>query len=411
VTSIEIRRGTRDDLNAMMGTLGTAFLEASDPTARAVFVRDYWDFDRVWVAADGDAIVGTFRTFATELTVPGRVQVPASGIAAVTVLPTHTRRGAMSGMMTAELDAARERGDVLALLNASEWPIYGRFGFGAAVETVGRSLDTRGIRFIGPAPAGTVEYVDRASAEPLLRPIFDVHRRTQPGAIDRLDRRWRLNLGHEAFPGQPAWAGWVLLHRGPDGTPDGYALYHAEERWTQRRPDYTLVVDELQALTADAYAALWRFLAGMDFVTTVKAEQRPAIEPLPWLLADARAVTETERGEGLWARILDVPRALEARAYERTDALAIETVVRRRGADVREVVALDASPTGARAARSAGAPDLTISLSALSAAYLGGTPLRFAVLPDGVDEHTPGALARADYLLRTIDPPWCSTFF
>jgi len=37
-------------------------------------------------------------------------------------------------MMAAELGAAKERGEVLAGLYASQYPIYGRFGYGPAAE-------------------------------------------------------------------------------------------------------------------------------------------------------------------------------------------------------------------------------------------------------------------------------------
>jgi hypothetical protein len=55
--------------------------------------------------------------------------------------------------------------------------------------------------------------------------------------------------------------------------------------------------------------------------------------------------------------------------------------------------------------------DLTLNIGALAAAYLGGARLRDAVLAHGVDEHRPGALDQADAAFRTLDPPWCSTFF
>ena len=71
---------------------------------------------------------------------------------------------------------------------------------------------------------------------------------------------------------------------------------------------------------------------------------------MQWLLADARFVRETERGEGLWCALLDVPRALAARTYERAGSLVIELVGRGEdGAPRRSRVALDASPDGATA--------------------------------------------------------------
>ena len=224
--------------------------------------------------------------------------------------------------------------------------------------------------------------------------------------------RWRVDLGLKELPWQPAWRGWVALHRDPDGVVDGYARYHAEARWTDRRPDNGLIVDELITRTPAAYAGLWRFLAEVDLVTSVKAAMRRADEPLRWLLADARYVRETERGEGLWCALLDVPRALAARRTSGSGSLVIELVGRGEdGAPRRSRVALEATPEGATARVTDAAPDLTIAASALGAAYLGGTPLRLAVLAAGVDEHRDGALAEADALLRTLDVPWCTTFF
>ena len=410
--SIQTRHPTVDELPAVMRVMNAAFLETQDADLQAAFVADYWDLDRVWTADDDGRLVGTFRTWGTELTVPGGAQLPASAISAVTVQPTHRRRGVLTGMMRAAQAAARDAGEACMLLYASEWPIYGRYGFGPAVETTEIVLDTRGVSFPGVTPPGSIELIERAAAEPIVREVFDAHRREQVGAIRRLDRRWRVDLGLKDIPWQPPFRGWVALHRDPDGVVDGFARYHPEARWTDRRPDNTLIVDELIARSPGAYAGLWRFLAEVDLVTSLRAGFRRADEPLKWLLADARHVRETERGEGLWCSLLDVPRALAARRYERAGSLVIELVGRSdEGRPTRARVGLDASPDGATARESDASPDLTIAASALGAAYLGGTPLRLAVLAAGVDEHREGALAEADALFRTLDQPWCTTFF
>jgi hypothetical protein len=54
---------------------------------------------------------------------------------------------------------------------------------------------------------------------------------------------------------------------------------------------------------------------------------------------------------------------------------------------------------------------VVVPAPALAAAYLGDVPVRTATIDGGADEHRPGALALLDRLLRTLDPPWCSTFF
>jgi len=74
-------------------------------------------------------------------------------------------------------------------------------------------------------------------------------------------------------------------------------------------------------------------------------------------------------------------------------------------------MALDAGPGGATCRITDRSADLTVDVSALSAAYLGGTSLSDAVLALGADEYRIGALEEAARLLRLPDEPWCSTFF
>ena len=144
----------------------------------------------------------------------------------------------------------------------------------------------------------------------------------------------------------------------------------------------------------------------------MKSERLHAGERLPWLLANARAALLSDVGDGLWLKLLDIPAALAARTYERAGSIVLE-VVERDGVDGerRTRVLLDAEPGGATSAATKRSPDLTIDASALASAYLGGTRLRDTATARGVDEHRPGALAVADALFSTLDPPWCSTFF
>ena len=169
-------------------------------------------------------------------------------------------------------------------------------------------------------------------------------------------------------------------------------------------------VQELQALTPGAYAGLVRFLLELDLVATVKLEGRRESEPVRWLLTNARAAQQTDAGDALWVRLFDVPRALEARTYERSGSLVLEVVDDDAWGGTRRLL-LDATPEGATCRPTDRSPDLTLPVAALGGAYLGGTRLRDLVLASGADEHRPGALAEADALLRTADEPWCSTFF
>src|SRR5438067_427183 len=100
-------------------------------------------------------------------------------VSAASVLPTHRRRGLLSRMLTTDLHAARERGEVASILLPAEYPIYGRFGFGPAVDRADYALDTAAAEFTRAAP-GTVELVEPARLRELAPPIFDRFRRQRP---------------------------------------------------------------------------------------------------------------------------------------------------------------------------------------------------------------------------------------
>ena len=407
--TIEVRNAQPDQYAAYIEASSTAFLYRPDAEKLALLVAPHWDPTRTWAAFDGDLICGTFRSWATELTVPGGATLPASAIAAVTVRPTHRRRGTLTALTAAEHAVIRERGEAFGLLYASEYPIYGRFGYGPGCRAATWTLDASRTSFHG-APASGIELMTPdAAAAHTIKSIFEAWRIRQAGELRRREFRWEDDLGLRENGFGPTWRGFLAVHRNASGEPDGYARYRAEEKFVDHQPAGVIMVDELHALTDEAGAALWRFLAEVDLVTTVRAEGRSPTDRLPWLLTNARAAIPSELGDGMWVRLFDVPRALAARTYPRDGRLVIEVVDAELGSPLR--VALDTSPDGAACAVTDRSPDLTLPVAALGAAYLGGSRLRDATIATGVDEHTPGSLATLDALLRTADEPWCSTFF
>ncbi len=408
--TIEIRNTRVEELPAFVTSMSVAFLEHLPTDGVAEQLARVWDMNRTWAAFDGDTIAGTFRSWPTELTVPGGGRLAASAIAGVTVRPTHRRRGILRQLVAAEHAAIRERGEAVGLLYASEYPIYGRFGYGVACRRAAWTLSTARTRFLVPG-TGTLELVETSEAvRDQLIAVFDAWRARQPGEIRRRPFTWDMDTGLKETSWDPRWKGWIALHRDETGAIDGYVRYRAEQKWETSQPQGTLLVDDLHALTQDAYVSLWRYLAEVDWVATVKAERRSPSERLPWLLSNARAADVSDIGDGLWARLFDIPKALEARTYERDGSAVIEVVDG--GTEGRPLrVLLEASTAGATCRSTDRSPDITVGLAALSAAYLGGTPLRAAAVAAGLDEHRPGAAADVEALLRTADEPWCSTFF
>jgi predicted acetyltransferase len=408
---IEIRNVAADELAAAIEVINTAFLERSDSAAVAEQLRESWDLDRLWVAVDGASLCGAFRSWSTSLTVPGGASLPGAAVNAVTVLPTHRRRGILRLMAAAEHRALVERGEVVGLLYSAEWPIYGRFGYAPGTRTCTWVLDARASRLLR-RPGGTVELapIDAATRD-LVRSIFEAWVPRRAGEITRRALVWDFRLGLRPEPWGETWKGWVVVHRDDAGTVDGYARYHAAStKWEHDIPQSVLEVDELVAHTDDAYAGIVDFLRSIDLVATVKLTRRTEDEPLRWLLENARHAQPEDAGDGLWVRLFDVPRALEARTYEREATLVIEVVDDEAFGGTRRLL-LDAGPDGATCRPTDRSPDVTLPVATLSGAYLGGSRLGRLVLAFGGEEHRPGTLAEAEALFRTVGEPACSTFF
>lgn len=109
---MEIRPTTEQDLDVFVDTLHAAFGRFPETPAEGGGV--WWsalEMDRglLALAADGRP-VGTAGAYSFELTLPGENLVPAGGVTAVGVLPSHRRQGVAGAMMRHQLTQLRARG-------------------------------------------------------------------------------------------------------------------------------------------------------------------------------------------------------------------------------------------------------------------------------------------------------------
>jgi predicted acetyltransferase len=155
-------------------------------------------------------------------------------------------------------------------------------------------------------------------------------------------------------------------------------------------------VRELIAVDAATEHALWTRMLNFDLVAHVTTHHQPldgllatSLERLPSL--------DTRVWDNVWVRVIDVPRALEARRYshpvtavlEVTDALFPQNSGRWR---------LDGGPDGVRCVATSDEPDLVLDVRELGSAYLGGTTLTSLVGAGLATAHHPerlGAIASA----------------
>ncbi|WP_295840446.1 GNAT family N-acetyltransferase [uncultured Microbacterium sp.] len=324
-------------------------------------------FDRA--GSEPGVPVGTIDSWASELTVsPGR-SLDLWSISAVTVAPTHRRRGIATAMLGGELRTAAAAGFAIAGLTVTEATIYGRWGFSPAAWASDVVVDTRRARWTGPVAPGRLDFVGKEVLVDLLAAVHERVRVRRPGSVPGWEGRWRGVAG--VAPGdKEAEKVRAVVYRDPEGVERGILVYTLDEK-----DDYAAHDLSVRALFADgdeAYAALWRFALEHDLVARVRAWLQAPVPPVQWMVADRRAVTATLTDHH-WLRILDVPRALSARRYgaplERTirvsDPLGFADGAWRVRIDGDGDAHVDAVEAGDEA-------EVRLSVNALSSLLLGG---------------------------------------
>ncbi|MFI5686830.1 GNAT family N-acetyltransferase [Streptomyces sp. NPDC051636] len=376
--------------------------------------RNHFVPGRLLGAFDGDRCVATFRSFAQEVTAVGGAAVPADAISNVTVTPTHRRRGLLTRMMSQDLAAAKDRGDVVATLIAAEYPIYGRYGFGPATWMTEWTVDVprTGLDPRRPVPAdgGRIDLVDAEDVRKLGPELHDHVRRAQPGAVSRDELWWKVDTGVVRFRGGEWTEPFHAVYRAASGEVEGMVSYKADDTWHDKLPHSTADVRWLIASTPAAERALWHYLCSIDWVTKVKSGWRSPDDLLPFFFPDPRAARITTQADWLWVRILDVVRAMEARTYEGEGSLVLEIADRQGLAGGR--FRLEASPEGASCTPTATeSAELALDIGDLARVWLGDESVARLVALGRAREDRAGAARVADALLRTSGRPWCPDLF
>ncbi|MGY9066880.1 GNAT family N-acetyltransferase [Streptomyces sp. CAS3] len=383
-----------------------AFHETDPPEATNLW-RDLAEPQRCMVVKDKDTIAGTMAVFSFRMSVPGGHLVDTAGVSMVSVQPGYRRRGILSTLMRHQLESLRYAGEPLAVLTASEAPIYGRFGFGVAARQLSLDIASRRIRMTDPPGDGSeVELTVTAPDEALAvcEKLYAHQVPLRPGMLER-------SPGWERLPilDPPAWRQdasplkCVIARR--DGVVIGYARYAVTVHWSRTNTaEGTVRVRDIEAVDPQAYAALWRFLLETDLTSKMTVPNRPVDEAFLHLVSDVRHCTPTVL-DSLYVRVIDVPAALTARNY----AAAIDVIL-----EVKDSLApwnhgcwrLSGDTTGAACTRTDASPDLTLDATALGSAYLGGVSLTELAQAGRVSEHQPGALAAATTAFAATAAPW-----
>jgi predicted acetyltransferase len=376
------------------------------------------ELGRTLAAFDGGTIVGGTGAFSFQMRVPGAMAAVA-GVSLVAVLPSHRRQGILSALMRRQLAEVSERGEAVAVLFASESGIYGRYGYGRASWHAAYRLE-RGEGALAPgAPADPglrLRIAEPLSARAELAKVYDLALAERPGLYARTEPWWdRLLTDLHSGDGSSQQIRCLLAE--DDSGPRAYAVFTSAERWDEDAglPQGVLEVSEAIATDPAATAALWDNLLSRDLVSEFHARMRPVDDPLLYLLADPRRVRPVV-SDGLWVRLVDVGRALAQRHYASPVDVVIEVadeLCPQNAGRWRLATEAGAAPAGFRATceRTTAPADVVLPVSAVGAAYLGGTGLKAMASAGLITEATPGSLAALSTAMSWEPAPWCPMTF
>ncbi len=410
---VSTRRSTPEDMVPFFETMSLQFsfdVPEGDEQVAAWKKRNLetGGIERGMVAEDDGHIVGTLGSFDLDMTVPGG-SIPCAGTTWVSVAPSHRRRGVMRKLMKAHLAEAVEHGDVIAALWASDSAIYGRFGYGRAVESVAIDLNRPMARFRESAPIPErVEMITKEEAAGVLPPLYDRIRREIPGTFARTQPWWeyrRLRDPPDRRNGRSALR--IAVSSKPDGHTTGYVMFQVESKFDGAHSDDIVHVVELFGSTPGSWSALWSLVLGLDLATQVKGAFRPLDDPLFEFVDGVRRV-ERRITDTVWVRVLDVERALTSRIYGQPGALTI-TITDAMGI-ANGTYRLEWDGHRINCAGTSGPADLVIDVAHLGAAMLGRPSFSAAALA-GTIEGSLEAAALADRIFGHPRSPYCPEVF
>lgn len=230
--------------------------------------------------------------------------VPCAGVTLVGVAPDCRGEGAAKELMTALLQKAHQQGTPLASLYASSQRVYRSAGFEQAGHRVLYELD---LNHIGRCRKQLeLHPVSLEDARP-FQSLYDWHSSRTTGLLQRSSGLWNRILKYHLDPEVPQY-GYLI---GDRDRPEGYVIFRHEN---VENVIHRIVIRDYVVQTPAAAETLWNFLAGHRSVVPSVLWSGPANDPFLCLPDESRYIKVADWHRWM-LRIVDVPKALEARGY------------------------------------------------------------------------------------------------
>ncbi len=258
-----------------------------------------------------------------------------------------------------------------------------------------------------PDPADVV-VIGAEEAEAAIPQVYDRLHREIPGMYALSDDWWRHRRLRDSADRRGDYTKYRFAVTGSVDAPTGYALFRLKEGWSKGHGSHEVRVVDMLADEPEDWAGLWRHVLDHDLAAKITAVHRAEDDPLFSFLAGPRRA-KAEATDGLWIRIMDVPRALASRRYHRPGRFTfnVNDPLHRAGGAFELEIAEDGTAT---CNLTSADPDIDIDLEDLSSAYLGRSRLA-ALHRAGRLVGDPATIAQADMAFGWNRAPWCSEVF
>jgi GNAT superfamily N-acetyltransferase len=370
------------------------------------------------VGSDPGTYPGIYGVFPLALSIPaldaGARPVPCAGLTMVGVHPDHRRKGVLTAMLRHHFERVHEEeGTHVSALHASEPAIYGRHGYGLASLELQVNLG-RGTTLTAPhledLAAAVTTRLATASDPDVPKRMRECHLACAELGSVVGETGYYARVCHEPHEQlrdkEPRR---VLFARRGDADV-GFAMFRRTHKWNRARPAGELSV---WALVGDPAArlALLRRLVDFDLMGNVKVGTVGVDDPMLLWAGGPRATSDIGTYDGLWVRLVDLPQALQDRAWSAPCDVVVQVADpaapwndgswRIRADDAGE----------ATVERTTAESDVRLPVEALGAAYLGAGNLVSLLRAGQVAERRDGAVAELWRAMRTEVAPTAAVGF
>ena len=213
------------------------------------------------------------------------------GISYVSSYPETRGMGNIKKLFTASLDHMNREGMVLSYLDPFSYPFYRKFGYEVAFNTASYTIDTSYMPKTKKYP-GQVSRVKWEQEKETITNIYLEKYKDSVGPLKRTEWLWQQKFSDPVKQK-------LTIYKDNNDEAKGYLSYHFGDKTST-----DFIIDEMVYLTADAYTALWQFVASHQ--STFKTVQYKTAENEYIMELFPRQTIKKEVDPFMMARIVNI---------------------------------------------------------------------------------------------------------